>query len=216
MANGRVITGFSKPYVAAYASNAGVVTYSGGMPLARGVSVEFDIDEPSDNNFYADNITAETAPGIFTSGSTTLTVDGLKDAARKFVLGLPAPTQITVGEQQVDVTAYGDSIQIPYVGLGFIVRYMEEGIASWEPVVLCKTRLNTPGLSAATQEEEIDWQTEELNFVLQRDDTPEHNWKKVAAAQETEELAEAVLKAMLDITDTPPEEPAQITTEENA
>ena len=39
MANGRIITGFSKPYVAKYAESSGTVTYSDGMVLARGVEV---------------------------------------------------------------------------------------------------------------------------------------------------------------------------------
>ena len=41
MANGEVITGFSKPYVARYSESNGTVTYSNVQPLARGVSVEF-------------------------------------------------------------------------------------------------------------------------------------------------------------------------------
>ena len=44
MANGRVCTGFSKPYVALYNEASGVITYSGGMILARGVSVEIEPD----------------------------------------------------------------------------------------------------------------------------------------------------------------------------
>ncbi|WP_302321481.1 major tail protein [Ruthenibacterium lactatiformans] len=201
MANGKVITGFSKPYVALYAASGGVVTYSGGMPLARGVSVELSLEEGDDNNFYADNVTAETAPGIFTGGSATLTVDGLKAAARRFVFGMPEPTSITVDGKQVEIDAFGDKMQIPYVGVGFLVRYMEDRIATYAPMVLTKTRFSTPGLSAATQEDSIDWQTEELTATLMRDDTEDHNWRKVAADQATEADAEAVLKAMLGITE---------------
>ncbi|MBD5102040.1 MAG: hypothetical protein HDT27_04955 [Subdoligranulum sp.] len=197
MANGRVKTGFSKPYVAKYAANGGDVSYTGCMPMARGVSVEFDLNEPSDNDFYADNVTAESAPGKFTGGNANLTVDGLKYVAERFMLGLPEPTQITVDGKQVNVTDYGEAMEIPYVGIGFLVRYMEDGVESWEPVRLNKARLSTPGLNAQTQEEEIDWQTEDLAFALQRDDTPEHNWKRVADAQATEEMAEKVLKALL-------------------
>lgn len=39
MANGKVITGYSKPYVALYNNNGGTITYTSGMPLARGVDV---------------------------------------------------------------------------------------------------------------------------------------------------------------------------------
>lgn len=200
MANGQVVTGFSKPWVALYAANGGTVTYSGGIPLARGVSVELDLDTPDDNIFYADNIAAESEPGIFTSGTATLTVDGLKDAARKLVYGLPEPTSLTVGSKTVNVTEYGDGMEIPYVGVGFIVRYMEDGVPSWEPMILTKTRFATPGTSASTQEDQINWQTEELTVTLLRDDSTVHNWKRVADAQTSEADAEAVLKAMLGVT----------------
>jgi len=203
MANGKVITGFSKPYVAKYEANAGVVTYSGGMPLARGVSVELEMEEGDDNNFYADNITAETAPGTFTGGTATLTVDGLKAAARRFLLGMPEPESITVDGKQIAVDSFGDKMQIPYVGVGFLVRYMEDGVTTWSPTMLTKTRFATPSISAATQEDSIDWQTEELSATLMRDDTENHNWKKIAADQTTEADAEAVLRAMLGITETP-------------
>lgn len=203
MANGWVTTGFSKPYIALYSATGGVVTYTGGMPLARGVSVELDLEEGDDNNFYADNITAETSPGLFTGGTVNLTVDGLKAAARKLALGLPEPSSITVDGKQVNITAFGDAMQIPYVGLGFIVRHIEDGVTTWQPNVLCKARLQTPGISAATQEEGIDWQTEELTFSMQRDDTDAHNWRKLADPQESEADAEAVLRAMLGITAAP-------------
>lgn len=203
MANGWVTIGFSKPYIALYSATGGVVSYTGGMPLARGVSVELDLEEGDDNNFYADNITAETSPGLFTGGSVNLTVDGLKAAARKLALGLPEPSSITVDGKQVNVTAFGDAMQIPYVGLGFIVRHMEDGVTTWQPNVLCKARLQTPGISAATQEEEIEWQAEELTFSMQRDDTDAHNWRMLADPQESEAAAEAVLRAMLGITTAP-------------
>ena len=60
-AAGKVCTGFSKPYVAKYSNAGGVVSYSGCMQLARGVSVSLSLDTTDDNNFYADNIVAETA-----------------------------------------------------------------------------------------------------------------------------------------------------------
>ena len=55
-ANGRVGTGFSKPYVARYVNTAGVITYTGCMPLARGVNVNVNPETGSDNAFYADNV----------------------------------------------------------------------------------------------------------------------------------------------------------------
>ena len=192
-AAGKVCTGFSKPYVAIYTNNGGNVTYSKGQILARGVSVSIEPEVADDNTFYADNIAAETSPGVFTGGNVILTVDGLLQEAEQLIIGLPMPEEITVGEsEKVEVLAYG-------VGIGFIVRYQSDGVESFSPVVLTKARFQTPSSDAETQEEEINWQTQELTATLMRDDTPNHNWKKVAADQSTEDGAETVLKAMLGV-----------------
>ena len=193
MAAGKVLTGFSLPYVALYSANGGTVTYSSGQRLARGVSVELEPTVGDNNNFYADNVIAETAGGIMTGGQVTLTVDGLLETAEKLILGLPeADTN--------DWYHYGDAMSIPYVGIGFICRYQSEGVVTYTPVVLTKARFQTPSLSAATQEEDIEWQTQELVADLARDDTASHDWKLVGEAQTTEALAEGMIKTMFNIT----------------
>jgi len=193
MANGKVCTGFSRPWVALYAESAGAVTYSGGIPLARGVEVSLDVEGSSDNDFYADNVIAETDNQAFTSGSVTLTVDGLKAAARKLIAGLT--TTKTVGQVEWDV--YDDAAVVPYVGIGFIARYMEDGVTTYAPVVLTKCKFSPEGLDAATQEEEIDWQTTELEATIYRDDSTNHAWKMIGADQTTEAAAEAAIAAAL-------------------
>lgn len=196
-AAGKVCTGFSMPYVAKYSNVGSVVTYSGVMQLARGVSVSLSLDTTDDNVFHADNVSAETAAAIFTGGTATLTVDGLLAKAEKFILGLPETTKVPAGGAQVDVSHYGDGMEIPYVGIGFVVRYQSGGVVTYAPVVLAKARFQQPGLDAATQEESIDWQTQELTANLMRDDTSNHDWKLVGADQATEEAAVEVLKAIL-------------------
>ena len=196
-AAGKVCTGFSMPYVAKYSNVGSVVTYSGVMQLARGVSVSLSLNTKDDNVFHADNVSAETAAAIFTGGTATLTVDGLLAEAEKFILGLPETTKVTVGGDQVDVSHYGDGMEIPYVGIGFVVRYQSGGVVTYAPVVLAKARFQQPGLDAATQKESIDWQTQELTATLMRDDTSNHDWKLVGADQATEEAAVEVLKAIL-------------------
>lgn len=189
MANGRVITGFSKPWVALYANNNGTVTYSQGQYLARGVEVSIEPEAADSTPFYADNTVAEQAGGGFTGGTVTLTVDGLKDAARKLIMGLPAATE--------SWTDFGDSMEIPYCGVGFVVRYMEDGATTYEPVVLTKVQFNVFGTEAATQEDSIEFQTQELEAAIMKDDTADHVWKKVGAAQTTEAAAETAIKAFL-------------------
>ncbi len=198
MANGRVCTGFSMPWVALYAASSGTITYSGGIPLARGVSVSMDVEGSSDNDFYADNVLAETDTQAFSNGTVTLTVDGLKDAARKLIMGLTATKSVTVTTGTTVVfDQYDDTQSIPYVGIGFIARYMEGGTTSYVPIILNKCRFNTEGLDASTQEEEIEFQTQELEADIMRDDSSAHAWKLIGTEQTTEEAAYNAIKAVL-------------------
>lgn len=198
MANGRVITGYSKPWVAVYTNTSGTVTYDNGQYLARGVEVQIEPEAADSNKFYADNQVAEQAGGGFTGGTVTLTVDGLKEAARKLIMGLPAESSVTVNTSTtVSMSDFGDGMSIPYVGIGFVVRYMEEGVTTYEPVILTKCQFSVFGTSAATQEDAIEFQTQELEATIMKDDTANHNWKRVGAAQSTEAAAEAVIQAVL-------------------
>lgn len=193
MAAGRIRTGFSLPYVALYSASATTVTYSSGQKLARGVSVTIEAEAEDDNIFYADNISAESAPGIFTSGTATFTVDGLKIDAERLIMGIPAA-------DSDGFIHYGESLTIPYVGVGFIVRYMEDGVVSYVPTILTKCRFVTPGEDASTATETIEWQTQEISATILRDDTSNHDWKIVGTAKTTEALAEADIKSFFSIT----------------
>lgn len=199
MANGKVITGFSKPYVALYNVNDGTPTYSSGMPLARGVSVDVSPETGDSNDFYADNVLAESVGGVFTGADVTLTVDGLKETARKLVMGLPTAESITVGDKQYNVLHYDDRQSIPYVGVGFLVRYMETGIESYDAIVFRKGIFSPEGLSAETQEDSISFQTSELSVRIMRDDSANHGWKDQIENIPTEAEAENVLKSLLGV-----------------
>lgn len=196
-AAGKVCTGFSKPYVALYANNNGTISYSSGQKLARGVEVSLDPNASDSNIFYADNIAAESVPGTFTNGTCTLTVDGLLAEARELIAGLP--TADSDGFMH-----YGDNQNVPYVGLGFIMRYMSDGVTYYTPVILPKCSLQPESLAAATQEEEVDFQTEELEFNVLRDDSSNHDWKLLGGDLTTEAAAEALIQSKLGITITPP------------
>lgn len=203
MAKGKVCIGFSKPYVAKYTNTGGTVSYSGGMPLARGVSVSIEPTVSDNNNFYADNVLAETEAGVFTGGTATLTVDGLLQEAEQFIMGLPEPEEFSYGTSKtVDVLKYGNSVSIPNVGIGFIAMYMSGGVISYTPIVLRKAKFNTPSTSAETKGEQINWQTQALAAALMRDDSPAGDWKWIGADQSSEAEAEAIVKAFLNITGT--------------
>lgn len=202
MANGKVITGFSKPYVAVYAANNGSPTYSDGQALARGVSASLEASTGDSVNFYADNVIAESVGGVFTGANLNLVVDGLKDTARKLIMGLPTASTKTINGQSVSIFEYDDRQSIPYVGIGFIIRYMEAGVTTYAPIVFTKCAFSVDGLSANTQEETIDFQTQELTATVMRDDSTHHTWRKIAADQTTEQAAENILRNLLNINTT--------------
>lgn len=196
-AAGKVCTGFSLPYVAVYTNSGSTVSYSSGQKLARGVSVSVAPEVADNNNFYADNVLAESVNGMFTGGTVTLTVDGLLPAAEKLIFGLGTASTVST----VSVYSYDDTATPPYVGIGFIARYMSDGVTSYKTVVLTKCKFALPTEEAATQEDQISWQTTALNATIMRDDSADHVWKYVGATEySSESAAEADLKKLLSIT----------------
>ena len=191
-AAGKVITGFSKPYVALYSASGTTISYSSGQLLARGVSVSASADTSDDNNFYADNIIAETESGVFTSGEITLTVDGLLNAAEKLIMGLSAA-------DSSGFINYDDTASIPDVGIGFVVRYMSDGVTTYAPVIFPRCAFQFPAIDAATQEENIDWQTRDLTATIKRAEDANHTWKKVGEDKSSEAIAENMIRTFFSI-----------------
>lgn len=182
-------TGYRKPVYATYTNSGSTVTYGTPASLGRGVSMEWDVEVSDTNNFYADDTIAESIGGLFQSGSGTAVVDGLDQTAAKAILGLANTRTIDT----VTVQGYGVS-EPPYVGLGFIKRVMMQGVTTYLPIIFPKVRFNMPSGSAATQEDEIDWQTQELTFSIYRDDTTNAEWMIVpTAGMATEADAEAFI-----------------------
>ena len=188
---GKVVIGFSLPWVAKYSESDGVVTYSNAQRLARGVSVSAETDSSDNNNFYADNIIAESDAGTFSGGTVTLTVDGLFQDAEKLIQGLQAAN--TAG-----FLVYDDNQSAPYVGIGFVIKYMSEGVTYYTPVIFTKTRAGQLSISAETQGESIDWQTAEVPFSIFKDDTSAHAWKMVGGDLADEATAEAAIKTFFN------------------
>lgn len=195
MANGKVITGYSKPIVAKYAYSNGAISYSNKMALARGVQVDMEVEIGDATNFFADNTISESVAGQFNGATATFTVDGLKDTARNLIAGLVTTKNIVVNTSTVSAKAYDDLQVIPYVGIGFVVRYMENGVTTYAPVILPKAQFSPESIKAATQGESVEFQTTELIATVMRADDANHTWKIVAEDQTTEADAVAVIES---------------------
>ena len=195
MANGKVITGYSMPIVAKYAYSQGTISYTDKTPLARGVEVDMEVEIGDATNFFADNTISESVAGQFNGATATFTVDGLKDTARDLIAGLVTSTTIIANSSTVTAKVYDDLQVIPYVGIGFVVRYMENGVTTYAPVILPKAQFSPESLKAATQGESVDFQTTELQATIMRADDANHSWKIIAEDQTTEAKAVAVINA---------------------
>lgn len=189
-AAGRVATGFSHPMIADYVADGTTVSYENPAVIARGVEVSLSPESADDNIFFADNVAAESMGGIFTGGNVTYTVDGLFTAMKKRIFGYSEP-------DEEGWTSVGEDAAPPYLGTGYVTRYMSAGVTTYVPTVLTKVKFGLPEESATTQEDEIDFQTTELEATLMRDDSENHNWKLEGKEYPTEAEAIAALEKKL-------------------
>ena len=191
-AAGKVCIGFSKPYVAVYANSGTTITYSDGQVLARGVDVSIEPETSDDNKFYADNTEAETDAGTFSGGTLSLTVDGLHQDAESLIMGLPAA-------DQSGWISYGDSQTVPFVGVGYIAKYMSGGEITYVPTIIPKVVFNQISSSHATSEDSLNFQTQALTAQIKRSDDANRNWRHLGEPQATEALAEAAIRTKFGI-----------------
>lgn len=195
--------GLSKPYYAVYSAGSGTPTYASGAVMGKATEANIEIETSEDNNLYADNAIAET-DRQFTGGTLTLSTDDLSQEVSKAILGLTEQAVGTiegVTDEEVQELIYDDTQVTPYLGVGFIVKKVKNGVTAWRGIVLTKVMFSIPSDAATTQGESIEWQVPELSATIMRDDSATHMWKREATFT-TEAQAEAYIKDRLNITGT--------------
>lgn len=198
-AKGRVATGFSYPVVGLYGCVGGTVSITKGMVLARGVSVDISVNTASDNEFYADNVLAESDNDIFESGALKLTVDGLFGTAERLISGQAEPAEVTYGESKVKLTKHSANAQPPYISVGVVVEYRSNSKKIYVPTTILKNKFKPLGTSAQTRGKTTSWQTQDLEAVIHRADDADNSWKWVGEDFPTEAEAKAVLNTIFGI-----------------
>lgn len=192
--------GLSKPYYAVYSAAENVVTYANGAVMGKATEANIEINTSDNNNLYGDNAIAET-DRQFTSGTLTLSTTDLSQEVSKAILGLKEETldSITgVTDEDVSELIYDDTQAIPYLGVGFIVKRVVNGVTMWRGIVLTKVMFSIPSDAATTQGETITWQVPSLTATIMRDDSATRMWKREATFT-TEAQAEAYIKDRLSI-----------------
>ena len=195
--------GLSKPYYAVYSWDGKAdtePTYKEGGSLGKYTDLSISLDEASDNVLYADNAPAE-SDTQFTGGTASITTDDLRPESLTPVWGVKSEAMdsgVTVTKDAVWYV-FDDDQQIPYLGLGGVIKKKIGGVYKWVAFILTKVQLSNPGIVATTQGETIAWQTQSLTAKLHRADDAKHRWFMVSSALESEADAEAAVKAYLKI-----------------
>lgn len=162
--------GLSKPYYGVYSNIGNTVTYSNGGVMGKAVEMNIDPETTEDSNLYADNGVAE-SERAFSGGSGSITTDHLTMEVYKALWG--------ASEGEDGEIVFDDNQQVPYLGIGFIVKGKFNNELVWRSVILPKVMFSIPSDAAVTQGESIEWQTPELPFTIMKDDTATHVWKRI-------------------------------------
>lgn len=200
LAAGAVGTGFRYPTVGLYNGDGSPGTHTNGRRLARGVSMSLDIQTAEGNVFNADDVTAESNADQFSSGTMSLTVDGLLPDSERMINGLPEEETVEANGKQVPITRTGDDANSPNVGYGALRVYESNGIELFRCIVLPKVCFRQAGFDAETRTEQKNYQTQELTADIMRIDSGKHDWRWLGALYTTAEEALADLDALLGVT----------------
>lgn len=197
--------GLSKPYYAIYSNTGTTVTYSNGGVIGKYTEFSLELEDGENNILSADNGPAE-SDNSFAGGTATATTDDLIAERMLAILGLKKEAITTEGLSTEDAywLVFDDDQDTPYVGLGGIIKKKINNALKYQAFILTKVQFNNPGIEAVTQGETIEWQTQELTAKIMRSDEAKARWFMMSNELDSEEDAEKIIKAYLNITDTPP------------
>lgn len=188
--------GLKKPYIAKYSCSGGVANYTDGMVLAKAIDFSAKVESTDNNVLYADDTVAE-ASKIFSGGSLSITTDDLEQNASAVILGV-IEKEVTVEETVVKELVFDDNANAPYLGLGVIIPKQKDGVNKYRAVIYTRIMFNIPEDAATTQGEKIEWKTPTLEATIMRSEANGRPWKRETTV-DTEEMAEAYIKQMLNI-----------------
>lgn len=197
--------GLSKPYYAIYSNSGNAVTYSNGGLMGKYTQLNLSLDGGgSDNDFYADNGIDESGGSLFSGGTIAVTTNNLLTEISSAILG--TVTSDITGVTGLTTTGakweHNDDRQVaPFVGVAGIYMYQVGGAVKYRAVIFPKVKFTTPNQDATTKGESIDWQVDKLTATINRDDTANHEWRRISSLLDTEADAELLIKNFFGITD---------------
>ena len=183
--------GLKYPVYAGASETTSAISYSGGAVLAKMISAKLAISS-NDEKLYADDGVCESDKS-FASGTITIGVDDLYDAAKVALLGYIEGTTIDVSSGAKELSVSGDASQA-YVGFGFYGRVVRSGVNYWRAIWLKKVQFGEPSDEFETKGEKTTFKTPELEGTIMV--AADGKWKEEATFDtETEAVAYLNTKA---------------------
>lgn len=180
--------GLSKPYIAKLKSDE--TGYTDGFKCGKATATSIT---PSQNEkeVYGDNEIAEYV-SIFKNAEVTLETTTIPQA------GIPVMYGHEVDTLNKKVI-YKKNDRPNYVGFGFVIAELIDGVTSYTATVLYKVRFTEQGVSYVTSGDTIELKAAALKGIAYSLSGANGVWQNVKTFA-TEELAEAYVKGELDIT----------------
>lgn len=178
--------GLKYPVYATLAEATGAPVYTAGAVLAKAVSANVSITT-NDVKLYADDAVAE-SDHSFASGTLTMEIDDMPDAAKKALLGYTAETGGSGSSSELKAAA---DVVCPNVGFGFYSYKMVGNVAKWRAIWLKKVQFSEPSEDFSTKGESTEFKTTSLTGTIMK--AVDGLWK-----EEETFATEAAAKAYLD------------------
>lgn len=185
--------GLAKPIVAmlsTQSTTSGVTTpaYTNGFVCGKAINLSVTPNY-NETKLYADNILDEYVKE-FKDGTITLGVDRLPKAAQTVMFGH------TISGTNEDEITYKTGDSGNYVGVGFYIDKVEDGVKSYEASVVFKAKFAEGATSYTTKGDSIEFQTPSIEGAVSALD--DGQWKK-SKVFTTESAAIDWIKSVLNI-----------------
>lgn len=153
--------GLKRPIVAEITEETNAsTTYGTGEIMAKAISANININNVGTEPLYADDEASETASG-FADGTIEMNIDDLSDAMYAKLCGHSVVEVGGVSEIQAGSNDMG-----PYVGLGFTLVRVKNGVRTYPARIIKKIQFAEPSEEAKTKGKEIEWQTPNMNGTI--------------------------------------------------
>lgn len=196
------IKGLRKPVFGDYNYNGAAVTYTNGFVCGKAVEYSAEIETSDNNPLYGDDEIAENDYGTFSSGTLTLNTTDLDQETSMRLLRLKK-VQVEIGDTQVTELVTDDDAKAKPMGFGIVEVHQINDADKYRALILTKVAPQIPADAATTKGESIEWQTKEIECLIQRSDEEtenyKHPWKReawFATYAEAVEYLKTVLNAI--------------------